>query len=145
LDKARKTHYRLFEHTADLGMEIFGDDPADLFINAGQALFEALLRRQGPASQAQHRRYITIQGQDWADLMINWLRELLYLFNGNQQVLIHIRMEALSPNELKAELTTEDFSPERHQAEQEIKAVTYHQIQVEPLEDGWRARVIFDI
>jgi SHS2 domain-containing protein len=145
LKNEHETFYRLFDHTADLGVEIYGPDPAALFINAGYALFEMLVQREEQSPQGRHHRRIEVQGGDWADLMVNWLRELLYLFNGDQQVLSDIRMQALSENELQAVVASEDFMPRRHRVRQEIKAVTYHQIDVGPQSGRWMARVIFDI
>ena len=142
----RNQRFRYFDHTADLGLEIYGEDPADLFRNAGEALFDALVQVvEGGAPEEPHDYAIEIQGDDWADLMVNWLKELLYLFDGDQRVVVHIRIESLSENALKAVVATVAFSPDRHQVGQEIKAVTYHQIQAGPDGDRWRARVIVDI
>ena len=142
----RNQKFRYFDHTADLGLEIFGEDPAALFRNAGEALYDALVQGVAVgAPEEPHDRAIEIQGDDWADLMVNWLKELLYLFNGDQRVVVRIRIESLSENALKAVVASEAFSPDRHQVGQEIKAVTYHQIQAGPDGDRWLARVIVDI
>lgn len=136
--------YRLTDHTADLGMEIFGENPADLFANAARALFAELLPGLGSVPPC-HVHHIEVTGADQADLMVNWLRELLYLFNGEGQVLSHLEIRELTETGLRAEVGTGDFLPERHEVGQEIKAVTYHQIQVAPEGDGWRALVVFDV
>ncbi|MBI5896500.1 MAG: archease [Desulfobacterales bacterium] len=137
--------YKLFDHTADLGMEFFGKDALALFTHAGRALFEVMVSRAGHPAQALHHYEFFLQGEDWADLMVNWLRELLFLFNGHRQLLHQLRITSLSPTELRAEVTTDDYLPARHRIEKEIKAVTYHQVAVEQNEDGWRARVVFDV
>ncbi|MCJ8499870.1 archease [Desulfatitalea alkaliphila] len=136
--------YRLTDHTADLGMEIFGDNPTDLFANAARALFAELLPGLGSVPR-RHVHHIEVEGADPADLMVNWLRELLYLFNGEGQVLCRLEIRELTETELRAEVETGDFLPERHSVVQEIKAVTYHRIQVAPEGDGWRALVVFDV
>jgi len=46
-------HYRLFDHTADLGVEVFGKTRKDLFVNAAAALFDLLLDAAGHPT---HRR-----------------------------------------------------------------------------------------
>jgi protein archease len=137
--------YRLFDHTADLGLEIWGVDPGELFVNAGRALFELLVQKKDRSPQERHHRSIEVRGGDWADLMVNWLRELLYLFNGDQQVLAGIRVLSLMPNQLQAEVASEDFTVARHRVGREIKAVTYHQVRVGPRGPRWEARVILDI
>jgi SHS2 domain-containing protein len=143
---ASEPKYRFFDHTADIGVEVYGHDAASLFANAGEALCDALLETQ-PGRAPEHVRatVIQVQGADWADLMINWLKELLYLFNERQQVLVNTRIESLSEHALVAVAATRDFQPGRDRAGQEIKAVTYHQIQAGPEGNRWRARVILDV
>ncbi|KJS33028.1 MAG: hypothetical protein VR64_03700 [Desulfatitalea sp. BRH_c12] len=145
MSETSQRYFRVFEHTADLGLEIFGADPQALFVNAGRALYEVLVPLEGQPPENRRRQRIEAQGEDWADLMVNWLRELLYLFNGDQQVVIAIDLESLAENALQATVTTTDFDPDQYRVEFEIKAVTYHQVIVAPYEDGWRARVIFDV
>jgi SHS2 domain-containing protein len=145
MENKPKPHYRLFDHTADLGIEFFGKDAVALFTHAGRALFEVMVSRPGHPAQALHHYEFFLQGEDWSDLMVNWLRELLFLFSGNRQLLHQLRITSLSPTELRAEVTTDDFLPERHRIEQDIKAVTYHQAAVTQNEKGWQARVVLDV
>ena len=49
------------------------------------------------------------------------------------------------PSRLHAVLETVPFNPERHEIINEIKAVTYHQIEVAEKGDHWEAQVIFDL
>lgn len=137
--------YRLFDHTADLGMEIYGDDAAALFANAARALFQSLVSTGNAPPVESGRETIAVTGADWPDLMVNWLRELLYLWNGRQKILIDLHIESLSQTAVRAQVSAGDFDPRRHVVDQEIKAVTYHQIEAGPHGGRWRARVIFDI
>ena len=135
--------YRFFDHTADFGLEIFGRDAPRLFEEAADALFDLIT---GPSEPERSRQCkVEVSGQDWADLMVNWLRELLYLWNGESRLVRRTVVDALSETHLQATLTCEAYDPGRHEIRNEIKAVTYHQIDVGPFEDGWRARVVFDI
>jgi SHS2 domain-containing protein len=143
--KRPKRTYRLFDHTADLGIEFFGKDAVALFSHAGRALFEVMVSCKGPPVQALHHYEFFLQGEDWADLLVNWLRELLFLFHGHQQLLHQLRITSISPTELRAEVTTDDFLPERHRIEKDIKAVTYHQAAVVQNQEGWQARIVLDV
>ncbi len=135
--------YRLIDHTADFGLEIFGSDETALFEEAAVALFE--LVTDSTALTAELSRDIEVTGEDWPDLMVNWLRELLYIFNGEEQIVCHTAITAIKETHLHATIGSEPFDPQRHEIRNEIKAVTYHQIEVGPVDDGWRARVIFDV
>ena len=135
--------YRLIDHTADFGLEIFGSDETALFEEAAVALFE--LVTDSTTLKAELSRDIEVIGDDWPDLMVNWLRELLYMFNGEEQIICRVAITAIAENRLQATIGSETFDPRRHEIRNEIKAVTYHQIEVGPVDDGWRARVIFDV
>lgn len=140
-----QSYYRLFDHTADLGMEIFGDSAAQVFINAAKSIFEVITGSKLGNLDSKHQLRIDVDGEDWADLMVNWLRELLYLCNGKQQIVHQLEIEFISEHNLRAVVTADDFDPAKHKIDKEIKAVTYHQIAVLHDVNGWRAKVIFDV
>ena len=138
-----KQGYRFTDHTADFGLEIFGVDAGDLFIQAAAALTDLITNPK--MLQGRDQRTLTVRGEDWADLMVNWLRELLYLWAGEEQLVCNVVLTALEQVRLVAVVTTDAYNPDIHPIRNEIKAVTYHQIEVGPFKAGWRARVIFDI
>jgi SHS2 domain-containing protein len=88
---------------------------------------------------------IDLSGEDRADLMVRWLGEILYLFEGEKRVVTAIKIDALSPTHLKATLQTVPLDLRIHEILGEIKAVTYHQIEVAPKGDAWETTVIFDL
>jgi SHS2 domain-containing protein len=88
---------------------------------------------------------ISVSGGDLADLMVRWLGEILYLFEGDDLVVTSISIDSLTPSQLEATLETVPYDPEIHEILNEIKAVTYHQIEVSNKGDIWEARVIFDL
>ena len=140
---APKPSYELIDHTADFGIRVFGHSAKGLFRNAALALMDQLVETAKPGDR--QTRELSVEGRDWPDLMINWLREILYLWAGEELLVRTIQIEALFENKLIARLQTEVFSPQHHVIKNEIKAVTYHQIEVTDLDHRWEARVIFDI
>jgi SHS2 domain-containing protein len=135
--------YQTFNHTADLGVEIFGDTPESLFENAAFALFDIITDIQ--SIEAKDEKYISVEGSGWADLLVNYLREVLYLWNGEEFILKTSHVENLSENFIKATVTGEPFDLLRHKIKTEIKAITYHQLSVTQTSYGWVGRVIFDV
>lgn len=136
-------HYRFIDHTADFGLEIFGRSPSDLFEQAAKALTDLLT--DPSLLKEQHRHTLDIDGSDWEDLLINWLRELLYIYNGEDRFVAGVDIISIEQTRLRAEVATEDYRMGHHEIRNEIKAVTYHQLEVKADVDGWRARVIFDV
>ena len=135
--------YTLLDHTADLGIKVYGTDLKDLFEGAGRALMHLMVKAEIPSKT--HSMKISVSGEDLADLMVRWLGEILYLFAGENLVVTSIRMGSVSSSHLEATLETVPLEPEIHEILSEIKAVTYHQIEVTEIADRWEAKVIFDV
>jgi len=135
--------YKLIDHTADFGIHVFGCGPHDLFTNAAYALFDMLTDIK--ALKGQHKKRISISAKDWPALMVNWLRELLSLWNGNDLLVKKTNILSLSENKLSAIIYYDHYDSARHDIKLEIKAVTYHQIMVSSGTSGWKAGVIFDV
>ncbi|MDQ1331467.1 MAG: protein archease, partial [Thermodesulfobacteriota bacterium] len=88
---------------------------------------------------------LNITGEDRPDLMVNWLRELLYLWTGKGLLVKIINILSFSDYALTANVKYEHYAPERHLIKSELKAVTYHQIRVEQKGAKWEAGIIFDV
>jgi SHS2 domain-containing protein len=138
-----KSYYTLLDHTADLRIRVSGADPVDLFKNAGLALFDQITKpdRLEPREVIE----VAVTGIDPADLMVNYLRELLYLWTGKEKLVKRIEIVRISDTAVSARVSTDRYQPERHEILHEIKAVTYHQIEVSRTMDGWQATVVFDV
>ena len=136
-------HYRLFNHTADLGIDVFGETQADLFNHAALALFDLMVDAAG--MQTTQCREMVIEGADRTDLFVNFLREILYLFNGEGLVLTACRIVQIDAKRLTAEIHCGRYDARKHRVKTEIKAVTYHQAAVRKTARGWQGRVIFDV
>lgn len=139
----KKPAYELLDHTADFGIHVFGDNTKSLFQNAAMAMMDQLVETVGLI--AREERQITIQGNDWPDLMVNWLREILYLCVGEELFAQSIQIESIAETCLTAYLWVDPFSADRHTLLSEIKAVTYHQVQVFETGNRWEANIIFDV
>lgn len=135
--------YEIFPHTADLGVLIYGSSLPELFSRAAFAVYDLMtdLRLVAP------RREVTIQaeGSDREDLLVNYLREVLYLYQGARFLACDFSLVTLEETRVTAKFSGEVFDPLRHRMIREIKAVTYHQLAVDLLPEGWQARVVFDV
>jgi len=135
--------YKTFDHTADLGLSITGASEKVLFANAAFAVFD-IITDLGRVEPYETRR-ILVEGDSLEDLFINFLREILYLYNGERWLLKEIHIIKIDEKALEAQARGEPFDGQKHEICKEIKAVTYHQAQVHKTPDGWAARVIFDV
>ena len=136
-------NYRIIEHTADFGIHVFGNNLNRLFGNAAHALFDLIT--DVDVLEEKEKINMRVSGSDWPDLMVNWLRELLCLWTVEDRLVKNIDIQRLTEYSLRAVATCDRYEPSRHSIKEEIKAVTYHQINVYQGESGWEAKVIFDV
>ena len=136
-------NYQIIDHTADLGIVVKGVDVKDVFIRAGYAMTDLMVKAD--ISEKGAKRKVLVEGEDFPDLMVRWLGEILYLFDGEHILVSAIEISSISSIQLQSTLTVVPLKRGHHEILREIKAVTYHQISVERKNDGWEARIIFDI
>lgn len=135
--------YRTIDHTADLGLEIFGESPAALFENACLALFDTMCDLS--CVREAHEQTLRVDGCDQTDLLINWLRELLALWTVEDKLIASVHVLSISETAVFAQLKYDRFQPKCHQMKREVKAITYHRAQVVERDGGWVARVVVDV
>ena len=136
--------YNLIDHTADYGIRVFGSDLKTLFENAASAMFDLIV--DGRKAHGAKILEIKVMGDDWPDLMVNWMRELLYLWNGKGLIVKHLEIVSISEFKISAIAKVDPYDSSLDQIKEEIKAVTYHQINVEQTGDnGWESTIIFDV
>ena len=140
---SEKPDFTIMDHTADLGIMVRGTSLKDLFEKAGLSMTELMIGSV-PGTGDKNIK-LSLTGNDAADLMINWLGEILYLFYGEKEIVTSIVIDTISQSCLDANLKTVSFDPNLHEIICEIKAVTYHQIEVANKGDHWMAKVIFDL
>ena len=138
-----KPNFKFLDHTADLGIIVSGLDLKDLFETAAKSMIKIIVK--GKPSEKTNTIKLTVDGEDLADLMVRWLSEILYLFEGEKVVLTDVEIESISPTHLDTILITTSFDSSLHEILCEIKAVTYHQIEVAKKDDHWEAKIIFDV
>ncbi len=135
--------YEPFEHTADIGLRVRGETLPALYENAAAGLMDTMVGLDRIAAKAEQT--VHVEANDLEELMVNWLGELLYLFEVEGLVFGELKITNLAPDHLVATVRGESFDPERHPVAADIKAVTYHQLKVEQAGGEWRVSIVFDV
>ena len=138
-----KNAFDIIDHVADVGITAYGEDMKQLFANAALALFSLITDVQSVKERLQHRVEINSENRD--NLLIEWLNELIYLFDAEHLLFSQFEIESLNNNQLKATCHGEEFDPTRHRIKIDVKAATYHMLEVTQDSKGYKAQVIFDI
>jgi len=134
--------YRILEHTADMGIEATGETLEELLIQAARGLMAII---SGAEALPREERSVEITAGESGELLVNWLNEILFLFDSGGFFPAEFIIEEATENRIKALVGGELFDPERHPVDREIKAATYHQLKIERGEEGWKARVYLDL
>ena len=142
--QAMKRKYEFINHTADLGIKVWGESLSSLFENAAYSMFDII----GELDKVRERRLIRVQirPEKLEELLADWLRNLLYQFNVEGYLLRKFRIERVDVKHgLKGEAKGEKLASPTRFLKTEIKAVTYHELKVKKTDRGWEAQVIFDV
>lgn len=133
--------FKFIEHTADIGLEAYGDDLSEAFASAASGLFTIICEPAGV--RETETREITINEANAEDLLFEWLNHLIYLFDTEGLLFKRFTVTMTGASALKAICYGERYDPARHHLKKELKAATYHQLMVD--RNNNRVRVIFDI
>lgn len=135
--------HETFEHTADLGLRANAASLDELFAEMARCLTGCLVD-DAATIRPLTATTIEIAGHDRDYLLFDWLRELLYRFDAEGTVFGSFEV-SVRDDGLTARVAGEPFDAARHGRGREVKAITYHELLVEPTADGWLAEVIVDI
>jgi SHS2 domain-containing protein len=135
--------FEILDHTADIGIIVHGENLKALFENAGEAFFHLITDLRKVRRRTERR--INLGGESLDRLMVDWLSELLYLHDVENLLFKGFNVESVGEDGLRAIVKGEPFQEGVHVIKTEVKAVTYHQIEVRQENGRWRAQVIFDL
>ncbi len=134
--------FEVIEHTADAGIRAYGDDISEAFANAARGLF-SLITELDDIEEAEYRD-IEITAPDQESLLVQWLNELIYLFDTENIICKRFEIIHLNRTRLKARVYGEKADRSRHELKTGVKAATYHMLNIDE-NNGWKVEVLFDI
>ena len=134
--------FELIEHTADVGIIAYGDDTNQAFANAAKALF-SLITEPDSIDEVIYKD-TELVAPDLETLLVEWLNELIYLFDAENILFKRFDITELSDTQLKAKSYGEKVDSAKHKLKTGVKAATYHMLKVDKT-DGCKVQVLFDI
>ncbi len=135
--------YRVTTRQSELAVKVLGNSQASLFVNSALALFDLMIDMD--KVEVKERLPLELEGMDRDDLLVNWLRELLYLYQGGGYLLREFHINEVKDTLVRAEVCGEKIDPDRHEIRKEISAVAYHKGRMQQTGNQWTAQVIFEI
>jgi SHS2 domain-containing protein len=138
-----KAGYKILEHPADMGIEAYGKNLKEAFEQSAIALLSIILDTSN--IEAAKIKLVEIHASDYEQLLVNWLTEILYLYDGDHYVAEKFEINTLTKEYLNATIGGEKFNNAKHPTKMDVKAITYHQILIQENEEGGLVRVFIDI
>ena len=132
--------YEFLEHTGDIKIRVRGQQMADLFVGAATGMMAFLYGEDAASSEPEQRETIVLQAPDPEALLVDWLSELLTLSDMRGQVFGHFQVIELDNVHIISSVGCKTA-----EAEDDIKAVTWSELEISQSKDGWQAIVVFDI
>jgi SHS2 domain-containing protein len=134
--------HELIEHTADVGLRVWAPTIDELFAEAAIGLVDVMGAAPGPTAK---REDIDVDAPDIDGLLVDWLSEILFLFEAREiapaEVRVHVADDGKSLRAWIEGPSTDEFIDHGPA----VKAVTYHGLEVKRLEAGCEATVYLDV
>src|SRR4030043_1959111 len=112
-------NYKILDHTADIGIEVCGKTKKEALANTVEAMFDLIADSENIS--VVQEKHITIGGADTADMLINLLREALYVFHADAWLCKKCEILELTTKKITARLSGEAYDAGKHQLKMEIK------------------------
>jgi SHS2 domain-containing protein len=148
--------WETLDHTADLGFRAWSPTLQGLFTEAATAVLSLGVALDRVRQAAE--REVRLEGIDAEELFVSWLQELLFLWTVEGFVGCRFELKIHPPEGQESQgtwrltglVSGEAWDPERHEAYTDIKAVTYHNLDIRQERDrsgatAYRVDVILDI
>ena len=127
------------DHTADWAIRARGATLPELFVNAATGMYSLVADLSAMTPTVE--RVIEVKGVDAEALLVNWLNELVYHTEMDGEVFCEFRVESFRPTHLSATVR----AGRGIELNKQIKAVTFHNLQIIPTGDGYEATLVFDV
>ena len=142
-------NYRFIDYTADVAVEIYGENLEELIKNATLAFRDAFIYPERLGEEMMRELEVEEKGENEVEIyeyvLYDWLNELLYLFDVEHFAAVDCDVTVEIENgkiNVRGKLKGGRLSSEAVKVEP--KAVTLHNFRVERT-DGLKAFVVFDI
>jgi len=135
--------YEIFDHTADAGLRIRAATPAKLLQPAAEGLYAIIGELVAGGRPSPHAMAFT--GSDASILLRDYLAELLHFFEREALMATAFDVAAFDQGRLAVTVQFSPIDTESTVYHREVKAITYHELDIRTIPGGCEATVIVDI
>ena len=143
----REKRFKFLEHTADAYIEAYGESLKEAYENAAIAMFQVMTETS--KVEPKDKESIEIEGKDLSSLLYSWLEELLVRHEIKNRLYSKFDIETIKVEKesykLKAKIYGEDLNFSKHPSKTEVKAVTFHMMEINQARDSIIIRFVLDL
>ena len=139
---SKQPSFEILEHTADIGIIVYGDNIKQIFSMAAEGLFSLITNMD--EIQTKINRNVEVVAQDTEALLVSWLNELIFIHEVEHILFKVFKIDRIDNNRISAVCFGETIT-ENHEITREVKAATYHMLSIEKHAGRFTARVLFDL
>ena len=137
--------FEFFDVTADVGYKAYGNTLEEAFENAALAMFDVITDIS--KIRQNIKKEIQIESEDEYALLYDWLSEFLVILDS--EFLIFSKFEVKIEKDMDGYILYgtawgEEFDPQLHESRDEVKAVTYHRMNIKK-DKKYTVQLILDI
>lgn len=133
--------FEIIGTTADAGIRVTAGGVEDLFTDAAKGMFAVMFDTEVEGWPSEHE--ITLESPDIESLLVDWLCELLYLFEVKHFIFKSAEFAELNDKALKCKATGTVYRG--NIVGTEIKAVTHHLLEIGESDGRYETTIIFDL
>ena len=142
----KKFNFKYLPHPADVRFRAYGTTLEETFEQAAYAMFHVII--DTAVLNCERSVDIKLESGGLENLLYDYLSEPLYVFEVEEIVFVQFRVDSIEKTDdnyiLHGQASGENIDIGRHSFETEVKAVTYHQLEITKEKDGYSAHVIVD-
>ena len=135
--------YEIIDHTADIGIKVYGKRLEELVVNAARGMFDITADLDGLKPSTSIK--IELKAANAEELLIAWLDELIYNFYTKKIIFSEFKIESLTDTNIRAEAFGKHIGDKRSRLKTEIKAATYHGLNIDKTGENYQVQIIFDV
>lgn len=144
--------FEIIPHTADLKIHVYGKTLEELFANSLIGMFQATRPIAPECRYDEHERLVCphlpisrdigVNSPDLGSLLVDFLSHALYLSDVHNEAYLRVTIDSLEKTRIIAHVHGIEI---KGFDESEIKAVTYHDLNIVQKDGIWQTDIVFDI
>ena len=140
-------NYKFIDHTADIAADLFADSLEELFVAGAESWKESVMEKFEVINP--ELKYIELIENSPDELLVSFVDELNFKLITKKWVYNDVNEIKIEQKEdqwiLNCKISGEKLNEKKHTIKTEIKAVTFHQMDIKEVNRKFITRIVYDI